>query len=81
MFCVQYGSRAQASSLASTVGTPEFHSLYSQLQDLLQAEPQLVDITDVGISRRTESYTDSLQNNDDMDLNMRQVSHPEKTEI
>lgn len=71
----QYSSRAQASSLASTVGTPEFHSLYSQLQDLLQAEPQLVDITDVGISRRTESYTDSLQHNDDMDLNMRQDNY------
>lgn len=70
----QFSSHQQASSFAS-VGTPEFQGLYSQLQELLQAEPQLADITDVGLSRRTESYTDSLHHNDDMELSMRQDNY------
>jgi len=69
----QYSGRQnQASSFVSSVGTPEFQGLYSQLQELLQSEPQLADIGDIGLNRRTESYTESLQHNDDMDLNMRQ---------
>lgn len=67
-------SHQQASSFAS-VGTPEFQGLYSQLQELLQAEPQLADITDVGMNRRTESYTESLHHNDDMELSMRQENY------
>lgn len=70
----QFPTHQQPSSFAS-VGTPEFQGLYSQLQELLQAEPQLADITDVGISRRTESYTDSLHHNDDMELNIRQDNY------
>ena len=58
----------------SSVGTPEFQGLYSQLQELLQSDTQLADIGDIGLHRRTESYTESLQHNEnDMDLNMRQV--------
>jgi hypothetical protein len=67
----QFSTHQQPSSFAS-VGTPEFQGLYSQLQELLQAEPLLAEITDGGMSRRPDSDPDSLHHNDDMELNIRQ---------
>ena len=65
----------------TTRNTPEFQGLYSQLQELLQQEPHLADVADVGgtliqpqrrFPQQREIYNSVEQDDNDM-MQVRQV--------
>lgn len=58
-----------------TRGTPEFQGLYSQLQELLQQEPHLADVADVGGSMITQPIRRSYP------VNQREMSYSEDNDM